>query len=234
MGIKEEMRRDKVLVGLFRPTGGAWLLTLVIFLVAADVPGVRNASTPSELACARRNPSLVQYTFDMNVAMRMRHFPWLRFGIAGNGQYVRGRAHIVRFTSMPFFAKGFHKIDLSPLDPCMWPRLYDVSVAGTQGGMTTFLLRPRHVDPQDKNPLVKALVTLGPAYSTRKVALYYAHGDIQLALTPAAVGEYRLPATADVDIDMPGQALSAHADLTNYVVTGQTVGIGTAAGSPHP
>ncbi len=228
------MRRVEALRGIFGPTGGGGLLTLAIFLVAADVTGVRSTSTPSELACAHRNPSLVQYTFNMNVAMRMRHFPWLRFSIAGNGQYVRGRAHIVRFTSMPFFAKGFHKIDLSPLDPCMWPRSYDVSLAGTQGGMTTFLLRPRQVDPQDKNPLVKALVTLGPAYSTRKVVLYYAHGNIQLALTPAAVGEYRLPTSADVDIDMPGQALSAHADLTNYVITGQPVDIGTAAGSPHP
>lgn len=211
------------------------MLTLAIFLVAADLTGVRSsAPTPAELACAHRNPSLVQYTFNMNVAMRMRHFPWLRFSIAGTGQYVRGRSHIVRFTSMPFFAKGFHKVDLSPVDPCMWPSSYVVRLAEKSDGMTTFLLRPRQVDPKDKNPMVEAFVTLDQAYSTRKVVMYYTHGNIQLALTPAAVGEYRLPTSADVSIDMPGQTLSAHADLTHYVITRQAVDLGTAAGSPSP
>jgi len=165
---------------------------------------------------------LVEYTFSMNVAMRMRHFPWLRFGIAGNGQYVRGRSHTVRFTKTPFFAKGLHQIDLAPLDPCIWPRSYVVTLSGTAGGMTTFSLHPREIDPQDTNPMVQALVTLDSADSTRKVVLQYTHGEIELLLMPAAVGEYRLPANADVNINMPGQALSAHASLTNYEITQQT------------
>jgi hypothetical protein len=139
----------------------------------------------------------------------------------------------VRFTRMPAFAKGFHQIDLSPLDPCMWPSSYVARLDGTRGGMTTFLLRPRRVDPQDKNPMVEALVTLDAEDSTREVTLYYARGSITLTLRPAAVGEYRLPSTADVTINMPGQALSAHADLSDYVITRQTVDLGTATG-PRP
>jgi hypothetical protein len=208
-------------------------LALAILLVGADWAGAGGPAN-AQLACARRNPSLVEYTFDMNVALRMRHFPWFRFSIAGNGHYVRGQAHIVRFTKMPVFARGFHQIDLSPLDPCMWPNSYVASLDGTRGGMTTFLLRPKRVDPQDKNPMVEALVTLDAEDSTREVTLHYARGSITLALTPAAVGEYRLPSNADVTIDMPGQSLSAHADLSDYVITRQTADVGTSAGPPFP
>ncbi len=194
---------------------GGGLLTLAMVL---SLPSVSVGATPSELACASRNPNLAEYTFDMNVAMRMRHFPWLRFGLGGSGRYVRGESEVVDFTRVPFFAKGFNQIDLSELDPCIWPRLYSVRALGTRDGMMTFSLRPRNANPQDENRLVEAVVTLDSAYSTREVALHYTNGSITLALTPASILGYRLPASADASIDMPGRSLSARASFTNYAV----------------
>ena len=205
------------------------LLSLTIIL---SVEAVSQAATPAELACARRYPTLTEYTFTMNVALTMRHFPWLRFGMAGAGRYVRGRLHVVHFTKMPFFARGFDHVDLSPLDPCMWPRSYVVSFLGKRGDMRVFSLRPRRTDPNDANPLVEGIVTLDPAYSTHDVLLKYAHGDIQLALTSAAVNGFRLPAAADVSINMPGQALLGHASLTNYALDPRPLRRSVAA-TPH-
>ena len=209
-----------------------WAMTALV--AATGLPSPGHGATPAELACARRNPSLVEYTFQMKVAMKMRHFPWLRFGIAGTGKYVRGQAHIVRFTKLPLFAKGLHQIDLSSMDPCMWPKSYAVSLSEKSGGMTTFLLRPLKTNPRDPNPMVDALVTLDSADSTREVIVHYSRGSIALQLTPTAIGEYRLPASADVSINMPGQALSAHAELTNYAITRQGADVAAPIGSSLP
>ena len=189
---------------------------------AFALPAPSRADTSAGAACAARNPSLAEYTFDMNVAMRMRHFPWLGFHLAGSGRYVRGQSHVVDFTQLPFFAKGFNEVDLSPLDPCIWPRFYAVTSLGTRDGLTTFSLRPRRADPQDKNRLVEALVTLDSSYATRNVVLHYENGSITIALTPGSILGYRLPADGEVSIDMPGRSLSAHADFTNYSIVSKT------------
>ncbi len=190
--------------------------------IVLSSPAVSRATTPAELACASRNPSLTEYTFGMSVAMRMRHFPWLGFHLGGDGRYVRGETHVVNFRKVPFFAKGFNQVDLSPLDPCIWPRLYAVTVLGTRNGMSTFSLRPQKVDPRDKNPLIEAIVTLDSTDSTREVLLHYSNGSIVMTLTPASIDGYRLPCSADVSIDMPGRSLSAHADFTNYALVAGT------------
>lgn len=205
-------------VALFRAlrlTLAGGLLASPIFLSVGDVSASVN---PSELACADLNPSLTEYTFDMDVAMSMRHFPWLRFHLDGSGRYVRGESEAVDFTRVPFFARGFSQIDLSPLDPCMWPHLYTVRALGAGDGTIAFSLRPKKVDPNDQNPLVEAVVTLDSAYDTREVVLHYENGSITLALTPASILGYRLPASGEADIDMPGRSLTARADFTNYAI----------------
>jgi hypothetical protein len=169
-----------------------------------------------------RNPLLTAYTFHMRVAMAMRHFPWLHFHIDGNGQYVRGENYVVRFTSMPFFARGMKQIDLSPLDPSIWPKQYTIAASDQRDGMTTFTLYPRKQDPQDPNPLVEALVTLDSHYSTREVDLRYRNGEIRMNLTLADIQGFRLPASGIVGVDMPGQTLSAQALFTDYTIVEKT------------
>lgn len=157
----------------------------------------------------------------------MIHFPWLHFHLAGSGRYVRGETHVVDFTSVPFFARGFNKVDLSALDPCIWPRFYTIRALDSSNGLSAFSLRPRKIDPQDENPLVEAVVMLDSAFSTREVVLHYANGSITLDLTPAFVQGYRLPVSGEASIDLPGRSLRAHADFTNYTI------VATAADSTH-
>ncbi|MBV8148283.1 MAG: hypothetical protein JO092_04265 [Candidatus Eremiobacteraeota bacterium] len=161
--------------------------------------------------------------------MRMRHFPWLRFHMAGTGQYERGREYSVTFTQRPSFAKGFENVDLSAFDPSMWSRYYTVQYTGSQGGASSFVLRPLRDDAQQANPLRQALVSLDSQYATRSVELQYASGDIDLEVTPARIGPYRLPITSDVTINLPGHDLSAHAEFSNYALTPQTQHAGGVA-----
>jgi hypothetical protein len=195
--------------------------------VAADGPD--DAAWPA-LACAEsRNPTLGAYTFALNVAMRMRHFPWLRFRMAGTGEYLRGQAYSVTFTQRPSFAEAFKNVDLSALDPSMWSHSYTIQFAGAKAGVSTFFLWPRRNDAQQADPLREAVVSLDSSYSTRSVLLHYTDGDIQLDVTPARVGEYRLPFTSDVSIDMPGHDLSARAEFSDYSITSRAPHEGAVA-----
>ena len=177
----------------------------------------RADQSPLALAC-NRNPSLTAYTFDMNVVLAMRHFPWLHFRLAGAGQNVRGEHYMVHFTKTPFFARGMNEVDLSTLDPRMWRNRYIVDLVDQKNSLTTFSLRPRDQD-QQTNSLTNALVTLDANYATRTVVLQYANGgSITLNLTPENTYGYWLPAAGEAQIHMPGEVLTAHASFSNYVI----------------
>jgi hypothetical protein len=194
----------------------AFVLALLAFLTAPST----SAPTPAFALACQRNPSLGSYTFHMHVALAMHQFPWLHFRIEGTGQHVRGELYVVHLTRMPFFAKGFSTIDLSPLDPRMWKKQYLVQLVDRNDRTTTFLLHERAQDPQEKDPLKSALVTLDESYATREVVLQYANGgEILLELTPSNASGYRLPATADAQIHMLGETLTAHADFTDYAIS---------------
>jgi hypothetical protein len=119
---------------------------------------------------------------------------------------------------MPFFAKHYDRIDLSPIAPSTWSKDYVVVDAQRQGDMTRFTLHERKRSPDDPNPLVAAVVTLDADNATRNVVMQYEHGSIQLALQPNDVQGYRLPVTGEAQIDMPGESLSAQFVLSNYSI----------------
>ncbi len=194
----------------------AFTAALFTFAGVASSPA---SVDPVLVAVRNRNPSLKAYTFRVSVAMRMQTFPWLRFHLDGNGDYVRAQRYVIEFTNTPFFARNLQSIDLSALDPTMWPQRFVVSVEGQKNGMTTFLVRSRKVNPADPNPLVAADVTLDADDATRNVDLHYRSGEIQMNLTPAQVQGYHLPISFDVNVRMPGQTLSAHAAFTDYTIT---------------
>lgn len=177
------------------------------------------AAGDAGLTAARdRNPSLNAYSFHVDVAMRMQTFPWLRFHLEGVGNYERGRSYTIQFTRMPFFVRDLKSIDLSPLDPTMWHNHFAVSIGPQAPGAKTFILHPRKVDPTDKNPLVAAQVTLDANDATRNVVLQYTSGEIQMTLNPSELQGYQLPASSDVNINMPGRSLVAHADFSDYAI----------------
>jgi|SRR5579863_4243567 len=199
--------------GLLHTCREAACVLLAILLAA---PSAGQTSGAVILACATdRNPSLLAYTFDMTVAMRMRHFPWLPLHMSGTGRFVRGQSYVVKFSQEPAFAK-IQTIDLSALDPSMWQREYSIQFAGSDSGLSSFILRPLRVDSRDGNALRDALVTLDDRYATRSVEYHYRSGDIRMNVTPAAVQDYRLPGAGAINVNLRGSALSGSANFSNY------------------
>jgi hypothetical protein len=187
---------------------------LLAFLLLADAPQSPPEGSPVITAAYARNASLIGYTFEVSVAMAMRHFPWLHFHIQGDGVYERGRRYVVHFTKMPFFAPQPRDVDLSMLDPAMWPGLYTVENAGEDRGDAIFTLRAIKDDS-----LEQARVTMSPVDGTERVEATYRDGT-HIAMTVASTDTdgYLLPAKITASIDYGRTPLSADADFSNYVV----------------
>jgi len=153
------------------------------------------------------------YTFEIDVAMAMRSFPWLHFHMSGTGEYLPGQSYVVHFDKLPWFApRQQHDCDLSMLDPTMWPRRFIYQEIGEEHGETMFQLHSL-TDPT----LIGATVTLGPYLHTRHVDASYTDGThIDMGVTSINVGGYLLPATVTAQIDEPHIAFSANADFKDY------------------
>jgi hypothetical protein len=187
---------------------------LATFLLLALAPQSPPEGSPVITSAYARNDSLQSYTFEVNVAMAMRHFPWLHFHIQGDGVYERGHRYVVHFTKMPFFAPQPRDVDLSMLDPAMWPQIYAVETAGTDGSDTIFTL---HAIKDDS--LEEARVTMSPLDGTERVEASYRDGT-RIAMTVASSDSdgYLLPSKITAQIDYGLTPLSADADFTHYVV----------------
>jgi hypothetical protein len=177
--------------------GGASLVFLILAVPA--------------LAGTREPPP--NYTFRLDVAMAMRHFPWLHFHMEGDGTYQPGVSYAVHFTSLPWFAPKSHSdFDLSMMDPLMWPKRYLFQQTGQRDGDTTFELHAIG-DPG----LRGATVTLGPGGLAREVQAAYSDGTtIDTQVSNSNVNGFLLPVAMKADINEPHLALSAHADFKDY------------------
>lgn len=143
--------------------------------------------------------------------MAMHHFPWLHFRLIGDGLYQRGDRYIVHFTQMPRFASQIHDIDLSMLDPSLWPKNYRYAAAGSEDAGTIFNLKALH-DPM----LAKAQVALNERGADWVDATYTDGMHIHMNVSSADAGGYLLPSTLDVTIDYPHMPLSATATFGGY------------------
>jgi hypothetical protein len=175
------------------------------------VAGILAMSAP--LGASEAASSVPPYTFEMDVAMAMRHFPWMHFRMEGEGSYEPGESYTVHLTSMPWFMPKQHNdIDLSMLDPTLWPRHFSFQETGQLDGQTFFDLRPI-----DDPSLEDATVTVGPSGQTRHVAMAYKDGThITMDVSDSAFGGFVLPATLRADIDKPHMPLSANAAFKDY------------------
>ena len=160
-----------------------------------------------------RNDSLRNYTFQMDVAMVMRHFPWLHFHMKGDGIYERGSRYEVHFSSMPWFAsKVSHNVDLSMIDPSMWPKHYRYYEIAEQGGDTVFALQAL-----TDNSLKAATVALNSTSGAHWVDANYSDGThIHMNVNSNDLSGFLLPETLTATVDYPHMPLSADADFTQY------------------
>src|SRR5579862_396049 len=162
-----------------------------------------------------RNAALPNYTFHADVAMAMHHFPWLHFHMSGDGIYAKGDKYSIHFTQMPFFASKIHDIDLSLIDPVLWPKNFLFTEAGMQGDDAIFDLQALH-DPT----LVHAQVAITAGGADWVDSTYTDGTHIHMAVTHAATNGFMLPSKIDASIDYPHMPLSAKADLNNYQFAG--------------
>jgi hypothetical protein len=181
------------------------------FLLTTTVAG--SQVTPGSVVVAAaygRNAALQNYTFHVDVAMSMRHFPWLHFHLTGDGQYNRCREHYtVHLIGMPFFAKKIHDIDLSVIDPTLWPKRYKYHVIGVRGDDTLFDV--------SGGGLHDTTVALNPRSGVDWADVTYSDGThIHLGISSSDVNGYLLPETLDANVKYSNIPLTARATVTDY------------------
>lgn len=187
----------------------ATVVALSVFLTGAISP--TDDCTAIIAAVDARNSTLPNFTFHADVAVKMHHFPWLGFHLSGDGTYEKGNRYWVHFTQMPFFAKQVHDIDLSMLDPTLWPKNYTYDAVGIDGDDAIFDLQALH-DPN----LEQARVALNNQGADWVDATYKDGMHIHMAVTSGQNGSYVLPSKMDVSIDYPHMPLSATANFNAY------------------
>jgi hypothetical protein len=193
---------DKVMAG------GAFLVAVWVTAAAGGTEGF-----PAMAPLLEKSTTPPSYTFQMDVAMAMLHFPWFRFHMKGAGEYQPGRSYFVHFNKLPWFApRQQHDVDLSMLDPAMWPKRFIYEEIGQQDGDTLYALRAI-----DDPTLEGATVALGPYCHARRVDATYTDGThIQMNVNLSNVDGFLLPVTLTADIQEPHLALSANADFEDY------------------
>ncbi|HVA28862.1 MAG TPA: hypothetical protein VNF68_11820 [Candidatus Baltobacteraceae bacterium] len=161
------------------------------------------------------NEALQSYTFKMDVAMAMRHFPWFHFHLKGEGIYERGIRYEVHFTSMPGFASRMPRdIDLSMIDPSMWPKRYRYYEIAQREGDTIFALQSL---PAEAQSLKAATIALNPTFGAHWVDAEYSDGThIHMNVSSNLIEGFLLPEALTASVDYPHMPLSANADFMQY------------------
>jgi hypothetical protein len=148
----------------------------------------------------------------MGIGMAMRHFPWLHFRMEGSGDYARGDRYVVHLTQTPALFSKMHDIDLSMIDPAMWPKRYRSKRQADRAGDAVFALTALD-DPSMRG----ATVALGPDGSTHWADSQYTDGmHLHMTLTNANVEGYVVPVSLTADVDYPHMPMSADASFTDY------------------
>jgi hypothetical protein len=189
----------------------------LLFLFCVAQGRAASGSAIVAQACARTE-SLRNYTFHADVAMTMRHFPWLHFHISGIGTYDRDTGRYgIHFTKMPWFASKIHDIDLSMIDPNLWSGHYSYQAIEQRGRDTVFSLHAL-----DDDSIKVATVALDPASGDADwVDVTYSDGThIHMNVGKSSVAGFELPANLTASVDYSKMPLSADASLTQYTFSG--------------
>lgn len=200
------MRRQIVVTSVI-----AGQIIAVVLLVGA--PAAACMTTDERLGTALHDQAPPSFTFIVDVAMRMRSFPWLGFHMEGLGKYEPGKSYTVHFDKLPWFSpRKEHDADLSMLDPSMWPTRFTYQQAGEENGNTLFDLRALE-DPT----LTSAEVGVGPKGCARQVKAAYNDGtQIQMNVKFSPVDGFMLPASLTANIKVPLASFSANGEFKNY------------------
>ena len=191
---------------------------LIAVLANSAPTGASDAGAPVIGVASARNDALETFTFHVNIAMAMRHFPWLHFRMQGLGDYRRGDHYVVRLTNGPPFTSKLQEIDLSMIDPSLWPGRYRYTELPQRDGDALFALQAVH-DPSLKAATVAVNSVSGPHW----VDVTYSQGmHIHMVVNSTDVNGFLLPASLTADVDYPHMPLSANAAFTDYTIAAPT------------
>ncbi len=191
---------------------------LLAVLANSAPTGASDTGAPVIGVASARNDALETFTFHVNIAMAMRHFPWLHFRMEGLGDYRRGDHYVVRLTKGPPFTTKLQEIDLSMIDPSLWPGRYRYTELPQRDGDSLFALQALR-DPS----LKAATVAVNPLSGPHWVDVTYTQGmHIHMVVNSSDVNGFLLPASLTADVDYPHMPLSANAAFTDYAIAAPT------------
>lgn len=187
-----------------------------LFAVALLTAAPAAASNAPEviMSAAGHNAPVQHYTFDVDARIALLTFPWIRFTLHGHGTYTRGGEYSVHFDNVPWFGRGFETMPMGALDLNNWPALYSMSVAQTQGNVTTLSMR----DSKDSH-LTEARAKVDATQGLLQVLWTYDYGGhVKLTIVPQSVSGFYFPSTEEAEIVMPQYRAMAWATFSNYQI----------------
>jgi hypothetical protein len=190
-----------------------------VALLASSAPTRANdIGAPVIAAAYERNDTLEAFTFHANIAMAMRHFPWLHFRMEGVGDYRRGDHYVLHVTNGPPFASKIPDIDLSMIDPSMWAARFKYTEVARRDGDTLFALQAI-----GDSTLKSATVAINPISGAHWVDATYSDGmHIHMVVSSNVVNGFLLPVSLNADVDRPHMPLSADAAFSDYAIPSAT------------
>jgi hypothetical protein len=189
----------------------AFVLSALLLATAATA----RANAPDVImSAAGHNAPVQHYTFDVDARIALLTFPWVRFTLHGHGTYTRGGEYSVHFNNVPWFGRGFETMPMGALDLNNWPALYSMSVAQTDGNVTTLSMH----DAKDSH-LTEARAKVDATQGLLQVLWTYDYGGhVKLTIVPQPVAGYYFPSTEEAEIVMPQYRAMAWATFSNYQI----------------
>ena len=89
------------------------------------------------------NGDMRSYRATVHVDVAFKTFPYISPSLDGNAYYEQPDRQAIVFDTVPALASQFKKVYPNVDPPSRWPALYDVSLLGDNGGVTTFELTPK-------------------------------------------------------------------------------------------
>jgi hypothetical protein len=205
------------------------IILAALLLTAQTPPPATVASAgipPAVMSYSGRNAAVQHYTFDVDARIALLTFPWIRFTLHGHGTYTRGGDYSVHFDNVPWFGKGYETMPMSSLDVANWPSLYTMSVAGSQGSVTTLSLHD-----VKKSPLQEARAQIDAAQGLLQILYTYDYGGhVKLTIVPQSVDGLFFPGSEEAEIVMPHYRAMAWATFSNYQIAKRAPAVSNVTG----
>jgi len=190
-------------------------------LVLCLVPGVSEAAAgPVDLSANdlyRRmlglNADMRSYKATVHVDVALKTFPYLSPSLDGNAYYEQPDRQAIVFDTVPALASQFKKVYPNVDPPGRWPGLYDATVLGDQGGITTFRLTPKRTG---RIAHLDVKVDDGTATTRGYTWTYNDGGYVSFDQTVKNVGRDYLVDRQSGHVDFPSYKADVVSNFSNY------------------